>query len=188
MWSFGAYGARESVRRSACGGGGVEKRERSQTGTRTRVCWVRASYPNHLNYLGVTAPRLDQTLLTTRKPLETNKRHQRQTHATISSHTSSHLSASHSPTPASTRIFSFPFKHALLQQNPRQEPLQRPTSTNQTPRTATSLLLYQAMPLLSGARTKMQAPRQTPVASATKHTLQHRSVQTYASARVLASL
>src|SRR3990167_153521 len=24
----------------------------SQTGTRTRVCWVRASYPNHLDYLG----------------------------------------------------------------------------------------------------------------------------------------
>lgn len=26
--------------------------KRSQTGTRTRVCWVRASYPNHLDYLG----------------------------------------------------------------------------------------------------------------------------------------
>ena len=24
----------------------------SQTGTRTRVCWVRASHPNHLDYLG----------------------------------------------------------------------------------------------------------------------------------------
>src|SRR6187455_837033 len=33
----------------------VEKAKRcSQTGTRTRVCWVRASHPNHLDYLGST--------------------------------------------------------------------------------------------------------------------------------------
>src|SRR6187399_1315538 len=32
-----------------------EKAKRcSQTGTRTRVCWVRASHPNHLDYLGST--------------------------------------------------------------------------------------------------------------------------------------
>ena len=30
----------------------------SQTGTRTRVCWVRASYPNHLDYLGRQRPTL----------------------------------------------------------------------------------------------------------------------------------
>ncbi|KAG3046060.1 hypothetical protein PI125_g27016 [Phytophthora idaei] len=48
-------------------GGGKERRgeekQNSQTGTRTRVAWVKATYPNRLHYLG--APSLNQPTTTT---------------------------------------------------------------------------------------------------------------------------
>ena len=40
------------------------KKERiSQTGTRTRVAWVKATYPNRLDYLGASTPT-NSTLFT----------------------------------------------------------------------------------------------------------------------------
>ena len=53
----------------------------SHTGTRTRVCWVRASYPNRLDYMG----RLDETCANQPTTLPTIPRH------TCISHTSTTL-------------------------------------------------------------------------------------------------
>ena len=41
----------------------------SQTGTRTRVCWVRASYPNHLDYLGSIVDKQNHALTKMPTPL-----------------------------------------------------------------------------------------------------------------------
>ena len=60
-----------------------QKQKCSQTGTRTRVCWVRASYPNHLDYLGsLTINTHHHATL-----LHTSTHHHTLTHARTRSHT-----------------------------------------------------------------------------------------------------
>lgn len=49
-----------------------EAKRCSQTGTRTRVCWVRASHPNHLDYLG---SRHTNTHTQTQTPHKTQNTH-----------------------------------------------------------------------------------------------------------------
>lgn len=67
-----------------------EKAKRcSQTGTRTRVCWVRASHPNHLDYLGSTNTNKYTTYTSHR--ITTHTTTHITTHITHASHNNTHV-------------------------------------------------------------------------------------------------
>ena len=78
----------------------VTKKQNSQTGTRTRVAWVKATYPNRLDYLGV--PSLNQFGRIHHTPT-TNRTH---LHAPASTETIH--SASCGSMPAATFQIQFP--------------------------------------------------------------------------------
>ena len=59
----GGRGKPGRLRAKDGGGGGQEKERVSQTGTRTRVAWVKATYPNRLDYLGAST-LMNTTLFT----------------------------------------------------------------------------------------------------------------------------
>lgn len=100
--------------------------KRSQTGTRTRVCWVRASYPNHLDYLGSS----EHTRHTHKHKHKQNNTHA-QTHKYNNHSSNQHI---HTPYARFTPLPAHSHLHTLTYTSPR--------------------LLYSALSLASLARPK----------------------------------
>jgi hypothetical protein len=48
------------------------KKRSSHTGTRTRVAWVKATYPNHLDYMGARIQTSNTTYTTIHTPQQTH--------------------------------------------------------------------------------------------------------------------